>query len=345
MAVRRSLGVAALGVGSLAVAALATLWSPWGLTAAAASAVVVVGVVTSPFRGRRLRGLTWAGLVGVAVVLGARVVVADDGEHLRAVPLPEGGRGGRIVDRLVEEQDVVLSAAPLLGSLRMIPRGEGEGLTGALQTEYARMRGAEGAAPSPFASTVLGLDGPDAFDVLLHEAQGARGSVAVVFLHGYGGSFALPCWEVAAAAARVGMETACPSVGPRGDWWTPRGERIARETVRWVRGRGATRVVLAGLSNGGIGASRLAPRLRREIDGVVLLSGAAPVAPPRGLPVLVVHGRQDRMTSASVATRYARRAGRHGTLVLLPGDHFVLVHRAEQIQARLAEWLAAFAAT
>jgi pimeloyl-ACP methyl ester carboxylesterase len=264
------------------------------------------------------------------------VVVADEGENLRQGELPGSG-SGRVVDRLLEEQDIVISAAPLLGPLKLIPRGEGTGLTEALRREYARMRAAEGAAPSPFASTALSLDGPESFDLLWHEVRGRRSTTAVVFLHGYGGSFALPCWEVASAAARAGMETACPSVGQRGDWWTARGERITRETIRWLRARGATRIVLAGLSNGGIGASRLAPRLRGELAGLVLISGAAPVAPPRGVPVLVVHGRRDRMTSPAIA----RQAGRRGKLVMLDGDHFVLVTKAEEIQRELETWLAA----
>lgn len=337
--------------GAIAVAALGTIWSPWGLTAAAAFGAVVVGLASALFqsgRQRRWPGLTAVGIVTLGMIVAARVVVADEGDHLRSLPLPGGGQSGapgtgqgRVVDRLVEEQDVVLSAAPLLGPMGLIPRGEGVGLTEALRREYARMRAAEGTTPSPFASTVLGLDGPESFDLLWHEVPAPRSSVGVVFLHGYGGSFALPCWEVASAAARAGMETACPSVGQRGDWWTARGERIARETIRWMRARGATRIVLAGLSNGGIGASRLAPRLRRELSGIVLLSGAAAVGPPPGLPVLVVHGRQDKMTSAGVARRYAARAGRRGTLVLVDGDHFVLVGRAAEIQGRLTAWLEA----
>jgi pimeloyl-ACP methyl ester carboxylesterase len=327
--------------GAIAVVALGTIWTPWALTGAAAVLVVVAGVVTGR---RRWPGLTRVGIGALGMLLAARVVVADEGDHLRATSLPGAGQG-RVVDRLVEEQDVVLSAAPLLGPMGLIPRGEGAGLTAALRREYARMRLAEGTAPSPFASTLLELDGPESFDVLWHAVPARRSSVAVLFLHGYGGSFALPCWEVASAAARAGMETACPSVGQRGDWWTARGEHIARQTIRWMQARGATRIVLAGLSNGGIGASRLAPRLRRDIDGLVLLSGAAPVAPPRGLPVLVVHGRQDTMTSPAVARRYARGAGRRGTLVLLDGDHFVLVGRAAEIQSRLTAWLAALDTT
>lgn len=329
------------GVGAIGVVALGTIWTPWALMGVAAIVTVVAGVLTGR---RRWPGLTRAGIVALAMLGAARVVVADEGDHLRSTRLPGAGQG-RVVDRLVEEQDVVLSAAPLLRPMGLIPSREGDGLTGALRREYARMRLAEGAAPSPFASTALALDGPESFDVLWHAVPAGRSSVAVLFLHGYGGSFALPCWEVASAAASAGMQTACPSVGQRGDWWTARGERIARQTIAWLRARGATRIVLAGLSNGGIGASRLAPRLRREIDGLVLLSGAAPVAPPRGLPVLVVHGRQDRMTSPAVASRYARGAGRRGTLVLLDGDHFVLVARAAEIQGRLIAWLAALDAS
>ena len=328
------------GVGCLAIAALGTLWSPWAIVSAAALVALLVGLATA--RSRRWPGLTLAACVALLTLLAARFVAADDGENLRATPLPQAG-SGRVVDRLLEEQDVVLSAAPLLRPMGLIPPREGEGLTAALRREYGRMLAAEGVAPSPLASTALGLDGPDSFDVLVHDASAPLASdVAVLFLHGYGGSFALPCWEIAAAAADAGMRTACPSVGQRGDWWTSRGERIARTTIRWLRASGARRVVLAGLSNGAIGASRLAPRLRRGIDGVLLVSGASGAPPPGGLPVLVIQGDHDTMTSPVVARAYARRAGRRGTFVPLEGDHFVLVHRAVEIQARVTQWLQAF---
>jgi pimeloyl-ACP methyl ester carboxylesterase len=185
--------------------------------------------------------------------------------------------------------------------------------------------------------TYAGLERADAADVVVVDtrATGARG--ALVFLHGFGGNFELPCWQIAQAAAEASLVTYCPSVGPEGHWWTDQGERTLRRTLEMVHARGFDRVYLAGLSNGGIGATRLAARMRGEFRGLVLVSGADAAAPSPGIPVLAIHGTADPMTSAASARAYAARAG--GTFVALDGGHFAfLLHEAEARRA-IASWL------
>jgi pimeloyl-ACP methyl ester carboxylesterase len=155
----------------------------------------------------------------------------------------------------------------------------------------------------------------------------AAGKAAVVFLHGYGGRFALPCWQMARA---TGVMTACPDVGAEGDWWSKEGERVARAEIEAVRAAGFERVVLAGLSNGAIGVSRLVPRLK--VDGVILVSGADPSVAAPGVPALVVQGRKDAMSSAANARAYATKA--HAGYVDLDAGHFAfLVKRSEAERA------------
>src|SRR5262249_44450006 len=155
-----------------------------------------------------------------------------------------------------------------------------------------------------------GLERPTSFDLVrVGEASERAPQGAVVFLHGFGGNFTLPCWLVAQAARRAGLVTFCPSIRPAGDWWQADGEATLRRTVQIVRARGIDRIYLAGLSNGGIGASRLAPRMRGSFRGLVLISGAAADAPAPGVPALVIHGRRDAMVAVSVAARYASRTG------------------------------------
>jgi len=50
---------------------------------------------------------------------------------------------------------------------------------------------------------------------LLVLAGRVRDRGLVVFLHGWGGRWALPCWQVARTVAPLGLVTACPEEGPK----------------------------------------------------------------------------------------------------------------------------------
>jgi pimeloyl-ACP methyl ester carboxylesterase len=207
-----------------------------------------------------------------------------------------------------------------------------------MRDAYRRMRDAEGDTPSPIFSTYARGQTPDAFDLLVIDGvTDPRG--AIVFLHGSGGNFSLPCWLVARAAREARLVTYCPSTGTLGDWWSKAGEETVRRTIALVRRRGLQRIHLAGLSNGGIGASRLAPRLRGEIQGLVLVSGAAPEASGAGVPTLVVHGANDAMCPTWQARGYASRTGARFTS--LPGGHFGLLTHEEDYRRAIADWLVA----
>jgi len=99
------------------------------------------------------------------------------------------------------------------------------------------------------------------------------------------------------------------------------------------------RIYLAGLSNGGISVSRLAYRLESNLTGLILISGADPDAPITGLPVLVVQGKDDQRVPRSMIERYVAAVGASGTYLLLEGDHFVLLKRADQVQGAIADWV------
>jgi pimeloyl-ACP methyl ester carboxylesterase len=150
----------------------------------------------------------------------------------------------------------------------------------------------------------------------------------VIFLHGFAGGFSLPCWQLAQAAAEVGMATVCPQLGWRGDWWSPNGRRIFEDSLARLRARGAKRIVLAGLSNGGVGASALAGRTRTKLDGLVLISGQGRGA-PSGVPTLVLYGRKDRHYPGARAAR----------LVSLDGGHFAFLLERERAHAAIVKFL------
>ncbi|MFK7989721.1 MAG: alpha/beta hydrolase [Sandaracinaceae bacterium] len=230
------------------------------------------------------------------------------------------------------------AAAQLAARADFIPLPARARLPEALRRAYRELHASVGFSSSVWRASVEAPQRPDGFETLLVTPE-RPSDLGVVFLHGYGGNLALTCIGIARAAAEVGGRTSCPSVGPEGAWWTALGRRVVRASIEDLTARGATRIVLAGLSNGAVGVSRVAPRLSSRLVGVVLLSGAG-----RGtrttLPALVVQGRQDRMTPMRLATGFAHRSPR-AELVLLDEDHFALLHRSADVRRRITAWLRA----
>lgn len=272
-----------------------------------------------------------------ALTVGARLASGAGGRTIEmTVESTSGARGSaRVVGRLVEERDVALSGARALEALHLWNDPDTRGLVPVMRDAYDAMGEAEGDVPSPALGTYTLGEGEGAFDLLVvRPPPGAPSSTtAVLFLHGFAGNFTLPCWRFAQPLARRGVVVACPSTTWQGRWWEPRGEAIARAARARLVEQGARRVILGGLSNGAIGASLLAPRMRGSFDGLVLVSGADPGAPCAGVPTLVLHGRDDRMTSAGVARGYAARCG--GRYVDLDAGHFAMLVRAREVDAAL----------
>jgi predicted esterase len=303
-------------------------WSGWAYVLGAL--VVLVGAVT---RKRRRPGLTRAGLAFVLLTACVRACTGAGGETLTITTT--GGSGARVLSRLLDEGDVATLGARVLVTAGALRDPDADEVPAALARAYAEMRAAEGDTPSPLVPTYVGLQRPDAADVIVVRPRGpARG--ALVFLHGFAGSFALPCWQIAQAAADADLATYCPSVGWRGDWRND-GENTLRRTVELARADGHTRLYLAGLSNGGIGASYLAPRMRGTFRGVILVSGAAPAAPPCGVRALVLHGGRDAMVSAGAGRAWASKNG--ARYVELQGGHFALLLRKDEARAAIARFL------
>ena len=257
-----------------------------------------------------------------------------------------GGRaegGARLVNRLVDEGDMAVAGTRVLLATGMLHDDQTE-LPSAMTSAYGAMRRDQGDAPSPVMATYLGLQEPDAFDLVIVEAERAAEATApsrsaLVFLHGFTGNFDLPCWQIARAVAPAGVVTACPSTRWVGDWWSPAGEVTLRRTVEILRARGVDRIVLAGLSNGGFGAAKLARRMNGTFAGLVLISGADPSTPPAGIPTLVIHGRHDTMTSYESARAYAANAG--AKLVTLDAGHFAMLVKGEETDRAVREFVTA----
>ncbi len=317
--------------------------------------VLLGGLVTLPDprrsgRRARPRGLSRGAVLALAAIAVARAVVAGEGRHLQ---LPAGGGadrraegGARWVDRLVDEGDMAVAGTRVLLATGMLRDDERE-LPSAMTSAYGAMRRDQGDAPSPVLATYLGLQSPDAFDLIVIEPDRSpaeataapRITSAVVFLHGYVGNFDLPCAQIARAVASAGIVTACPSTRWVGDWWSPAGEATLRRTVDVLRARGVEHIVLAGLSNGGYGAAKLARRMNGTFSGLVLVSGADQATPPAGIPTLVIHGSHDTMASYESACVYAANAG--AKLVTLDAGHFAMLVKSEQADRAIREFVIA----
>ena len=265
-----------------------------------------------------------------------RATLAQTSESWRALELP----GGEALREASDSHTEQAAIGAVYGTMsRDLRASETEGLAEALRDEFGRLHARHpNGVPSVLLRSHLERQSPGRFDALVFtpSTQTAR---VVVFLHGFGGNAVLPCALVAEAAARVDAMTVCPSLGGAGHWGSARGARVVEATIGWLRRTlsEAPRVVLAGLSNGGIGASRLARRFDRQLRGMILLSGAAPGTRSR-VPALVIHGRSDTMTSPRLARSFARRSPR-ATLSMLDSNHFALLHRRDEVQSTIERWL------
>jgi hypothetical protein len=290
------------------------------------------------------RGVAFLAVLALTAALTVSLVVrATDiaGGVPRGVRMTTGDGGAtRWVNLLVDEESLAVAGAHALQWTSFVRDPDVPALPGVMARAYDRMRAAVGSVPSPFVATYLGLERPGEEDTLVIGDPGTSEGV-VVFLHGYAGSFTLPCWVVADAAKDAGFATVCPATRWVGDWWSPAGEATLRATVERLHRSGVRRVVLAGLSNGGVGASLLAPRMRGTFDGLILLSGASPDAASPGVPVLAVQGVKDAQIPAEVVRAYAARV--HGRYVPLAAGHFALLMEETQAHGAIASFLAGLA--
>ncbi len=319
----------------LAIVALDVL-SAWGWAWWLASATLGVGLVSAPWRTPRAWGPARTGALAVAILAALRLVAGGVSPHARLLVLPHGDEAPWL-DRLFEERDATILGARLISGVAtadefptlaplLIPAYD------AMEIELGHRMG------SHVLSTLLVGDRGDAFAAFVVEPDTeARGSV--VFLHGTGGNLFVLCWQVAVAARAAGLRTVCPSTGASSEWSRSRGERIARGALGWARRGDVT--ILAGLSGGAIGASRLAPGVHREIDALVLLSGADPDAADPQVPTLLVQGARDGMTPASLARGYRDAHPAHVHYVELDATHFMLLERSTEVRAELTRFFIA----
>lgn len=324
-----------VGVGPFALLALYSSPSAWGLAYVACLILATIGLITLPRRKRR--GLTRVA-VAILVAIAILRMLTIGGEK---VALATTAGGSRPIDRVLDERDVALMGARVLQLTTAMRDPDVPLVFDAMRGGYDRMQDDAGSVASPFAATYLGLESPSASDVL--EMGPASSDTVLIFLHGFAGSFTLPCWEIGQTVRALGIRTVCPATSWRGDWWSADGEAILRRVVEAQRARGAKTLILSGLSNGGIGASRLVTRFPKAFAALMLVSGVAPDAHAPGIPTLVLQGAADAQIGAAPVHAWATKVG--ARYVELDAGHFALLVRHEESEKAILAWFSSLRST
>ena len=301
--------------------------------------LIAIGMISAPWWVRRSFMIILTGGIIALVTVTIRALFPPAGTRMNMISLPARS-GPRLLNRILNEQDVVLFGAQVAPYLGAISPSEKNSLDVKFSQTFQEMR-LEGVTPlSPFLTTYLNQQHLNEFDAIVAEpASQTSPKRGIIFLHGFGGNFTLQCWLIAEAGYSIDAITVCPSTGVSGAWWNAQGQSILDETFAYLRQRGVERIYLTGLSNGAIGASKLANRYKNDVEGLILISGADPNAEITELPVLLLHGKHDERIPTSLMDQYASVAGSKATYHLFEGDHFLLLKQVDQVQQVMIDWL------
>lgn len=324
----------ALAAFPLSILSVTTPVSTIGFIYVVGTVIAIGGMMTAPSRTTDLRGMTRIGLAILVVASAIRITTA---EHGATISMSRGDDDAPLLDRLLPEGDVATTSARAVILTGILPVNDTRNLVPTLRNSFARMDAEEGAYPSPIVRTSLGLQTKNGYDVIEIVSPSPQTHSAVLFLHGYGGNFTLQCWAVARASKIANATTFCPSTRLWGDWWRGDGPAIVDDMLQKLAARGFDRIVLAGLSNGGLGASALAPRFKSRIVGLLLISGAMSGAPAAGVPTIAFEGSRDGMMPPSVVKNYAENTG--ASYVELDGTHFLLLEKLDVMTPKMAAFL------
>ena len=323
----RALGILiALVAFPLSILSVTTPVSTIGFIYVVGTVITIGGMMTAPSRVHDLRGMI--------VACGIRIATAG---HSASISMSRGDDDTPLLDRLLPESDVATTSARAVILAGILPANDTRNLVPTLRDSFAKMDAGEGPYPSPILRTSLGLQTKSGYDVIEIVSPSPQTHDAVLFLHGYGGNFTLQCWAVARASKIANATTFCPSTRLWGDWWRGDGPAIVDDMLKKLEARGFDRILLAGLSNGGLGASALAPKFAKRIVGLLLISGAMTGAPAAGVPTIAFEGSRDGMMPPSVVKNYAEKTG--ASYVELDGTHFLLLEKLDVITPKMAAFM------
>ena len=254
---------------------------------------------------RRARIMLALGLALTAALVGLRHSQSGSTAQGSALRLP-AATPGSWVGRLGEEADIGPMMFTAFGDFGAYARDDVPRGRPYVRQAYRRMLGDPDFAPVPSTVTanILGLSSPSASETLVFnaspEAAGARVDRVVIFLHGAGPFFKLPCWML--SRRMPDALVVCPTVGLRGEWAHPDGAETFQAVLSWAHERSAA-VYAVGWGAGAEGLLRLLNRnALGHVSGIALVSGYAESyfddVRRSGIPVLILHGAQDNRTPA-----------------------------------------------
>lgn len=287
-------------------------------------------LVGSPRRGRVLLGL---GAALLCAILGLRHMKSYPTALGTSVRLP-AGTPGRWIGRLGEEADIGPMMLTAFGDFGAFRGSDVKRARPYIKQDYRRMRldTEFGPVPSTVAANILGLTSPTGIETLVfNPPPEGRADRAIIFLHGAGPLFKLPCWMLARRMPDAMI--VCPTVGLRGEWSHPEARAVFQSVLSWTRERSSA-VYAVGWGTGGHGLLRqLNGNALGHVSGMVLVSGYDENyfddVRRSGLPILILRGEQDDRTPAF---RVAGLAGLARVRNLeIPGDYFVFYEQEELV--------------
>lgn len=183
---------------------------------------------------------------------------------------------------------------------------------------------------------------------------------ALVFLHGSGGNFKAYTWLLSRVADECGMVLICPSYG-MGNWDSQAGIHTVAAALDDA-GKSVpldmNRIHLAGLSNGGLGVSRVAASgLGKRFRSLIFLSAVCDEAAIAtnafqeqwlGKPVLIITGTDDDRVPLDYVGGYVSSMRISGARIEMStyegADHFLFFSHRDRCLEQLARWFTRYSA-